>query len=274
MLQSASASSTSISRLALRAAVASWKAKFTEQFVFNGLGGYVLVWVAFPVFSLATVGLIYRAHRPQLVGYAVVAVAASAFVTNALYYVGQLLDEERHRGTLLNLFLSPAPRLSWLTGLAFAGLFETAASAAVCLVFGWLAFGIRFQPDIPALVVSFALYIASLWGLGFVFSAFGLILKRSNDLANLLSSIFVLLGGIYYPIALLPAWLRYPAEALPLGYGMEALTRATLHHAGITDLAPQLIPLAGFAVTLPIVGILTFGWIERKVRRRGDLDLY
>lgn len=274
MWQSASVSSTSTSRLALQAAIASWKAKSYEHIVVNGLGGYVLVWVAFPVFSLASVGLIYRAHRPSLVGYAVVAIAASAFITNALYYVGQLLDEERQRGTLVNLFLSPAPRLGWLTGLAFAGLFETTVSSTVCLLFGFLAFGVRFDPNIPALLLSFVLFIASLWGLGFVFSAFGLILKRSNDLANLLSSFVFLLGGVYYPISLLPAWLRYPAEALPLGYGMEALTRASLHHAGISALAPQLIPLAGFAVALPILGILTFGWIERKVRRRGDLDLY
>lgn len=274
MWQSASVSSTSTSRLAVQAAVASWKAKITEHIVFNGLGGYVLVWVAFPVFSLASIGLIYRAHRPGLVGYAVVAISASAFITNALYYVGQLLDEERHRGTLVNLFLSPAPRLSWLTGLAFAGLFETTVSCTVCLLFGVVAFGVRFDPDVPALVLSFLLFIAALWGLGFVFSALGLILKRSNDLANLLSSFVFLLGGVYYPISLLPAWLRYPADALPLGYGMKALTQASLHHAGVTELGPQLIPLAGFAVTLPVVGILTFGWIERKVRRRGDLDLY
>lgn len=274
MWQSASVSSTSTSRLALQAAWASWKAKFHEHVVVNGLGGYVLVWVTFPIFSLASIGLIYRAHRPGLVGYAVVAVTASAFITNALYYVGQLLDEERQRGTLVNLFLCPAPRLSWLTGLAFAGLFETSASAVGCLLFGTIAFGVRFDPNVPALVLSFVLFIASLWGLGFVFSAFGLILKRSNDLANLLSSFVTLLGGIFYPIGLLPAWLRYPAEALPFGYGMQALASSSLHHAGIADLAPQLIPLAGFAVTLPIVGILTFGWIERKVRRRGDLDLY
>jgi len=39
-------------------------------------------------------------------------------------------------------------------------------------------------------------------------------------------------------------------------------------------LLPQLVPLTGFAIVLPIVGIITFRWLERVVRARGELDLY
>lgn len=274
MSRSIPAVSTSSSRLALRAARASFAAKLRSHLVVNGAGGYVLVWVAFPLFTLATLGLLYRSRDPALLGYAVVGITASAFITNSLYYVGQLLDEERLEGTLINLFLAPAPRLSWLTGYAFGGLFETLVAAVCSILLGEIAFGVRFHPDYPGVLLSFALFIMALWGLGLVFSALGLILKRSNDLANLLSSFVFLLGGIYYPISALPAWLRLPAEALPFGYGIGALAAASLHGATIVALRGQLIPLAGFAVALQAAGILSFGWIERKVRRRGDLELY
>jgi hypothetical protein len=52
------------------------------------------------------------------------------------------------------------------------------------------------------------------------------------------------------------------------------LADATLHHAGIRALLPQLVPLAGFAIVLPIVGVLSFRLLERPVRVRGELDLY
>lgn len=274
MLQSERASSISISRMAAQAAVASWRARMSEQLARLGSGGYIIMWLGMPIFSLAVAGLIYRGHRPDLVGYAVVGIAASTFIFNSLYYVGQILDEERIGGTLVGLFLSPSPRIGWLTGFAAAGLAETSIAGIATVVFGGLAFGVKFHPDYLALAISFILFLASLWGLGFVFSALGLILKRSNDVANLVSSIILLLGGIYYPIALLPAWLRYPAEALPLGYGIQALAGASLHHAGLAQLAPQLVPLAIFAVALPVAGILAFGWIDVLVRRRGELDLY
>jgi hypothetical protein len=55
---------------------------------------------------------------------------------------------------------------------------------------------------------------------------------------------------------------------------MQALADGALHGATITDLASQLVPLAGFAVALPIAGLFAFRWIERAVRQRGELDLY
>lgn len=273
MLQNASASWTSTNQ-ALQAARATWLGTMRQHLVTEGAGGYALVWVAFPFFTLAAAGLIYRSYRPSLLGYVVVGITASTVITNALFYVGQMLDEQRIHGTLTSLFLAPCPRVSWLTGLSFGGLFETSVSAGVTLLFGITVFGVRFHPDYPALALSILLFLASLWGLGVIFSAFGLILRRSNDLANLLSSIIVLLGGVYYPVALLPVWLRYPARCLPLGYGIQAIAASSLHGAGITQLSSQLWPLAGFAVLTPALGFLTFRWLERKVRRRGELDLY
>lgn len=274
MASSISTSRTSIPRLTLLAITGSLRAKIREHFVSVGAGGYVLLWIANPIFSLAIAGLVYRGISPALLEYSVVGIAASTFIFNSQYYIGQILDEERMRGTLVGLFLAPCPRLGWLTGFAMAGLMETFLAAAMTLVFGMAVFGVRFDPNYPALVLTFFLFLASLWGLGFVFSAVGLVLKRSNDLSNLLSPFFMLLGGIYYPVALLPLWLRYPARALPFGYGMQALASAGLHNADIGTLTSQLVPLAGFALALPVIGILAFRWLERLVRVRGELDLY
>ena len=72
----------------------------------------------------------------------------------------------------------------------------------------------------------------------------------------------------------MPDWLRYPARVLPLGYGLQALADAALHHAGWRTLAPNVLPLAGFAVAMPLLGALAFAWLERLVRVRGELDVY
>jgi hypothetical protein len=55
---------------------------------------------------------------------------------------------------------------------------------------------------------------------------------------------------------------------------MQALADAALHRATIAKLAPQLLPLAAFAIALPIAGLFAFRWVERTVRERGELDLY
>jgi ABC-2 type transport system permease protein len=263
-----------VALLALQAAWATWRALSVERFRAWGLGGYMLVWLAQPVFTVSVAALIYRGSRPDLLSYAVVGVAANAFIINSIFYIGEILDRERIKGTLVGLFLAPCPRISWLIGLASIGLSEVAVIAATSLLYGRFALGVHYHPDVPALFVTLALFVCSLWGIGFVFSAIGLYIRKANPFSNLVSPFLFLLGGVYYPVALLPVWLRYPARMLPHGYAIQALADATLYHAGIRDLAPQLLPLAGFAVVLPIIGISTFGRLERLVRRRGELDLY
>ena len=54
----------------------------------------------------------------------------------------------------------------------------------------------------------------------------------------------------------------------------QALASAMLDRAGVADLLPLLLPLAAFAVALPLAGALAFRWLDRLVRRRGELDLY
>lgn len=245
-----------------------------ELFVVSGAFGYLSLWVILPVFQLATAGLIYRGVQPGLVPYAVVGVTASTAIWNMLYYVGQVLDEERIRGTLVGLFLSPSPRISWLTGFCLAGAFETLMAALATVIFGSIVFGVRFHPNVAALALTIPLFVIALWGLGFVFSAIGLASRRSNDVANLVSPVILLLGGVYYPISALPEWLRIPAHALPIEYGVQALVGAALYDRGILTLGSYLMPLVLFAVGLPIAGLLAFGWVERSARARGQLDLY
>jgi ABC-2 type transport system permease protein len=254
--------------------VASWRAKTVERLRTAGLGGYLLLWMLHPIFNLSIAALIYGDARPELTRYAVVAIAAQSLVFTAIFYVGEILDNERVNGTLVALFLAPCARVGWLTGFALVGLFETLLMATATLVFGRLVLGVRFDPNVPALLLTLALLVAALAGLGFVFSAVGLALRRANSLSNVVYPLALLLGGVFYPVALLPDWLRYPARALPLGYGLQALADAALDHAGVADLAPQLLPLAGFALVLPVAGVLVFRWLERLVRVRGELDLY
>ena len=257
----------------LLAAAAAWRAMRRER-LRGGLDGYLLYAVVNPIMTLSVAALIYVRGRTDLLGYTVVAMAANGLTTAAVYYVGVLLDNERSRGTLVGLFLAPCPRAGWLCGYALVGLLDAALGGAATLAAGALVFGVRYDPDVLALLASAVLLIVSLGGLGFVFSAIGLLTRRASELSNLLWPFALLLGGAAYPVALLPDWLRYAARLLPLGYGMQAIADAALRHATIADLARQLLPLLGFAVAMPVVGALAFAHLERVVRHRGELDLY
>lgn len=255
------------------AVVASWRAKFVEMLAWAGTGA-VIGWVVFPAFPVMIIGLIYRGARPDLLGYVVIAAAANTVAQNLTLYLTTLLDEERMNGTLVGLFLAPCPRASWLIGFTLGGILDSLISAIVVLGVGMVAFHIRLDPNYPSLVLTGLVFLIAIGGLGFILTGLGLLIRDGGTLSNLVFPIFAFLGGVWYPVALLPIWLQVPARCLPLGYGMQALASASLHHAGITDLAPQLIPLTGFAIVLPLFGIWMFSFIERRIRIQGQLELY
>lgn len=257
----------------LQAAAAAWKTMFKERFYLYGRS-YALDWMFRPIFDLATVALIYTSGRSDLIPYAVVALAANSFLFSAIYWVGEILDRERLRGTLVSLFLTPASRAAWMSGYAGAVIGETIIRTAIMLLAGYVLFDVRLDPNPATLAVVFPLFLLSLTGIALTLSGIGLLIKRSNALSNLVSPIFLLLGGVYYPVSELPEWLLVPARMLPIGYGMEAITAAALRQASLGDVQSQLVPLIGFAIVSPVVGLLAFNYLEHLVRRRGEVDLY
>jgi len=245
----------------------------SERLYHFGAGGGFLTMLAIPIVQIGILAMIYGVDS-RLFAYAVIAQSANAYVMNTVFWVGEILDRERVKGTLVALFLAPCSRFAWLSGFIMAGLVETTIVACVSLLVGRFAFGVTFDPNLAAIALVVPLFLAALWGMGLIFSGIGLLLKKANPFANLVFNVLILLGGAYFPVSELPDWLRYPARALPIGYGLQALADAAIYDASLADLAPNLVPLACFAVVLPVLGMLAFTWLERLVRVRGELDVY
>lgn len=255
------------------AARAAWLTMFKERFHLYGKS-YVLDWTVRPVFDLSIAALIYLGGREEMVSYVVVAMAASMFLFSTLYWVGEILDRERMKGTLVPLFLAPCSRMSWMAGYAAAGIAETLIRAAIILVAGVVLFDVRFDVNPVTLAVVLPFYVLSLSGIGLVLSGIGLLIKRSNALSNLINPFVILLGGIYVPVDELPVALHVIARALPIGYGIDAITAAALDGASLGSVQGPLLPLIGFSIVSPVIGVLAFSALDRLVRRRGEVDLY
>jgi ABC-2 type transport system permease protein len=261
-------SPTTIARIVTASAFAVGRTKVQT----SGPISYALVWMMFPVFALMIVGLIYRENQ-DLRDYAIVGGAGVALLFGMLFSAGEILDEERMRGTLGNLFLAPCTRLAWLGGMQLFAVVEALAIAGVTLTTGVLVFGLTLDVAATTVVVILALFILCMWGFSMIVGAIGVAIRGANQMSNLLFAPLTLTAGTMYPIALMPDWVRIPARLLPFGYGMQALVDATTKGASIVDVAPDLLPLAGFAVALPLLGIMAFRQLERLTRRRGSLEL-
>jgi len=246
---------------------------FRERFYLYGRA-YAFDWLLHPVFEISIVALIYFHGDRERLAYVVVAMASATLIFSAIFYVGEILDSERVKGTLPGLFLAPCRRTSWMAGYAFAGFGETLGRAMMILAAGFVLFGIKLDPNIPALLVVLPLFLLALSGIALILSGIGLLIKRANSLSNLVSPFVMLLGGIYFPVQALPEPLYYLARALPIAYAMEAIGAIAVDHASLASVQDSLLPLVGFAIISPIVGLLAFNSIDALIRRRGEIDIY
>jgi ABC-2 type transport system permease protein len=238
----------------------------------SGVVFYLLVWVSFPLFNLLMVALIYR-NDPSLRNYAIIGGAGMAFLFSMQFNAAEILDGQRFRGTLGNLFLAPSPRYAWLGGFQLVAVCEALFTASVSVAVGKAIFGLPLDVDPLGLVVSVVLLIAALWGFSMILGAIGVGLRNANQLSNLVFPLIQIVAGTMYPIAALPTWVRIPAHCLPFGYGLAAIDGALTRGQDVSALASDLLPLLGFAVTLPILGIIAFRAIERRSRVQGSLEL-
>jgi len=237
-----------------------------------GVLGYTLTWLMFPLMQMVTLAFIYRDNR-ELLEYAVVASAGMAMLFGLIYNGGEILDTERGRGTLGNLFLAPIPRYVWLGGFQLFALVETLVNSTIAIVAGAWWFGIELSVDLPALLATVLLLTSSLWGLSMILGSIGITVRNANFLSNLIFPFVTLLAGTMYPIARMPDWVRIPARCLPFGYGIEALVASLTTQASLWELRETLLPLLGFAIVLPLAGTWMFRQMERAVRASGTLEI-
>jgi ABC-2 type transport system permease protein len=105
-------------------------------------------------------------------------------------------------------------------------------------------------------------------------AGFIVVFKRGNPVTWLVANLATLLGGVYYPVSVLPTWLQSVARLLPITYALDAMRGALLDGAGWGELAPDLLALVAFCLVLFPVAQLVFRAAVRKARIDGSLTHY
>jgi ABC-2 type transport system permease protein len=208
-------------------------------------------------------------------GYIVVGSTLYMWLNITLWDLGFQLRREQMQGTLESTWLCPVWRIGVMLGAGLTKLGTSLIFLAITVVEFRLFFGVRLLQGNPALLLLIlTLVIGSIYGIGLLFGSLVIRFKEANAMVFLVRGMIMIFCGVAYPLAVLPGWMQPIAAALPLTYGIRAIRAVALNDAGFAAVAPDLMALAGFAVVLPVLGIVAFGWMERRARRTGSLGQY
>jgi ABC-2 type transport system permease protein len=178
-------------------------------------------------------------------------------------------------GTLEAMLATPpSPVLLTIMGPSYE-LMIALIQQLVTLMLAGVLLGVPFNFGIGALfaaIVAMVICVGLSALLGLMLSGITLVVKRgANRPIAFLMSALMLLGGIYFPVTVLPRPMQVLAQCSPITWCVSILREALLNdHV----LYPQLLLLILAAiVAVPIAG-MTFAYALDHARRNGTLTQY
>ncbi len=145
----------------------------------------------------------------------------------------------------------------------------------VFLLIGVLALGLNIgDANFMGAILILLLTIFSFSSLGIISASFIMVLKRGDPLSWIFTSMSWLLGGVYYPITVLPDWVQKFSYLLPITYSLEGMRLALLQGYTLRELFPSIIPLLIFTIIMLPISIWVFKYAVKKAKVDGSLIKY
>jgi len=207
--------------------------------------------------------------------FVMIGTGAATFFTVGLGSFGEALEREQTSGTLEALLVTPVDARGLLLAGALWPVCFAAITLAVYITLGVVVFGGHIDAGHLLLVVAMlALSLAAFSTLGLVAAATLIEVKRGAVVVGLTGAVFGLLGGVLYPVSVLPGWLGFLAHLLPVTYGLDGVRQALSGAPDLGRLGQDVLALVGFIVVLAPAALFMVTWSLRRARRDGSLAQY
>lgn len=265
-------------RAILAMTAATWKAasSYRVSMVLSLLG---LVMSVIPLYFVAgalqdTMSGTIRGEGGQYFAFVLAGMLSMTIVTQAVSALPSSVGSAATSGTLDSLVLTPTPLPVLFAGLAGYGFVWTAIRAAFFFTGGVLLGAPIVWGNLPAGIIVLILLAAAYLPFGLLMTAGQIAFRTSGPLLPAIILVSTLLGGVYYPVHVIPSWLQALSWCVPLTYGLRAFRRLVLEGAPLVAVAGDVAALLAFTLAVGAIGAAAVAIALRYARRTGTLMVY
>lgn len=234
-----------------------------------------------PVFSLT---LFYYVSRlvhvsgfpspASYFGFVVVGIALVS-VLYSCFSISEMVRQELIAGTFERLLLSPFGAIRSVVAMTLFPLLYAFMLAAFTLGLGCVAFGLQLHwPTVPLSVPAMALALLSFLPFGLLFAALTVATKQGSVGTSWVIALISIVGGLYFPISLLPEWAQTVSDLQPFTPATELLRHLLVDSPMHTSTATAIAKLVGFAAVLLPASLFALHHAIRAGQRRGTIIEY
>jgi ABC-2 type transport system permease protein len=243
---------------------------------------YSLIGIFFSTATFFFVAKLVPPGAPALAPYggdyfsfAVVGVAFSSLLGIFQEGLPAVIRSAQVSGTLEALLVTQTSASTVLVGSSLYSLAFQSLRTVLHLVLAMAVFGMKVgRVNWPGVLAVFILTAVCFLSLGILSASFILVYKMGNPLSWIFSSVSGLLGGMVFPVAILPSWIRWVSSLLPVTYSLNGMRRSLLASVGFSRVLPDIAALAVFNALLFPLSLLAFRAAIRKAKKDGTLTHY
>jgi ABC-2 type transport system permease protein len=207
-------------------------------------------------------------------GFVVVGIAMVS-VLYSCFSIADLVRQELVAGTFERLLLSPFGAVQSVIAMALFPLAYAFVLAAVTLGLACGLYGLSLNGASALLALPAALLaIAAFLPFGLLFAALTITVKQGSVGTSWVIALLSIVGGLYFPVSLLPAWLRAVAHAQPFTAATAELRHLLVGSPLGEAQAAALGKMALFAAVLVPGAIWLLRGAVRTAQRRGTVIEY
>ena len=207
--------------------------------------------------------------------FVLIGIAFSGYLTTGLGSFSGSIRSEQMMGTLEAMLVTPTSTPFIIISSALWSFIFTSIRVMVYLLIGVFLFDVNMSNvNIFGALLVLALTIICFSSIGIISASFIMIFKQGDPINWAFSAVSGLLGGVFYPITILPGWLQNFSYLLPITYSLRAMRLALLQGYSLEALTPDIFALILFSVILLPISVTIFKYAVRRAKREGSLALY
>jgi len=207
--------------------------------------------------------------------FAILGMALSTFVSTGLYSFSSQIRNAQVQGTLEALLMTPNSVYTILIGNSLwsflRSFFESFLLIGVSIIILKLSVDLtQFLLLTASLILTFCAFIS----VGLVSASFTLVFKQGNPINAFFGASSYLLGGLLFPVEVMPRGIQWISQLLPLTHSSRIVREILLVGAEDRQIMTSLLFLIFFTAVVGPLSLFIFHHALKRAKKDGSLVQY
>jgi len=207
--------------------------------------------------------------------FVVVGIATFSILTSTLATIPGEIRQELVAGTFERILLSPFGAVSAIIAMTAFPFLMGLLGGIVTLCLAAVAFGMPIEWStagltLPVLMLGALTFVP----FGLLAAAGAIALKQAAVGVGIVTTLVSLVGGVFFPVALLPSWIKWTSSVQPFTPTLDLLRHLLVGTAMKGTPSAALVKMALFATVLLPLTVFALRGSIRFAQRRGTIIEY